>query len=73
MKSTDTLTTIFRHHLWANVSLFERCADLTAEQLDATRHVRLDPGHARTHCPGRITCTVSAPGNGSSAPKTPRP
>ncbi|HNB53835.1 MAG TPA: DinB family protein, partial [Anaerolineales bacterium] len=36
MPSTDTLTTLFRHHLWANMSLFERCADLTPEQLDAT-------------------------------------
>jgi len=36
MNPTDTLTTIFSHHLWANLSLFERCADLTDEQLDAT-------------------------------------
>jgi uncharacterized damage-inducible protein DinB len=34
MKS-DTLTTLFRHHLWANLRLFERCAGLTNEQLDA--------------------------------------
>ena len=36
MTPTDTLTTLFRHHLWANLRLFERCADLTPEQLDAT-------------------------------------
>ena len=36
MKVDDTLTTLFSHHLWANLRLFERCAALTAEQLDAT-------------------------------------
>jgi len=36
MKPTDTLTTLFRHHLWANLRLLERCAELTSEQLDAT-------------------------------------
>jgi uncharacterized damage-inducible protein DinB len=36
MKPTDTLTTLFSHHLWANLRLFERCAELTDEQLDAT-------------------------------------
>jgi len=36
MKPTDTLTTLFRHHLWANLRLLERCAALTPEQLDAT-------------------------------------
>ena len=36
MKVDDTLTTLFSHHLWANLRLFEQCADLTAEQLDAT-------------------------------------
>ena len=36
MNPTDTLTTLFSHHLWANLSLFERCADLTDEQLDTT-------------------------------------
>ena len=36
MKSADTLTTLYSHHLWANLSLFERCASLTPEQLDAT-------------------------------------
>jgi len=35
MKPTDTLTTLFSHHLWANLRLFEQCADLTSEQLDA--------------------------------------
>lgn len=34
MKSTDTLTTLFSHHLWANLRLLERCAELTQEQLD---------------------------------------
>lgn len=32
----DTLTTLFRHHLWANLRLLERCARLSSEQLDAT-------------------------------------
>jgi uncharacterized damage-inducible protein DinB len=32
----DTLTTLFSHHLWANLCLFERCATLTPEQLEAT-------------------------------------
>ncbi len=36
MKLTDTLTTLFSHHLWANLRLLERCAELTREQLDAT-------------------------------------
>ena len=36
MKKPDTLTTLFRHHLWANQTLFEVCAGLTDEQLDAT-------------------------------------
>jgi uncharacterized damage-inducible protein DinB len=36
MKPTDTLTTLFSHNLWANVSMLERCAELTSEQLDAT-------------------------------------
>lgn len=34
MKPTDTLTTLFSHHLWANLRLLERCAALTPEQLD---------------------------------------
>lgn len=36
MQPADTLTTLFRHHLWANLRLFEHCAALTNEQLDAT-------------------------------------
>jgi uncharacterized damage-inducible protein DinB len=32
---SDPLVTIFRHNLWANLRLLERCADLTDEQLDA--------------------------------------
>ena len=36
MKPTDTLTTLFSHHLWANLRLLEQCAELTSEQLDAT-------------------------------------
>ena len=36
MLPTDTLTTLFSHNLWANLSLLERCAELTSEQLDAT-------------------------------------
>ncbi len=36
MKPTDTLTTLFSHHLWANLRLLEQCAELTNEQLNAT-------------------------------------
>ncbi len=36
MKTTDTLTTLFSHNLWANLRLLERCADLTSEQLAAS-------------------------------------
>ena len=36
MKPTDTVTTLFNHHLWANLRLLEQCAELTNEQLDAT-------------------------------------
>ena len=36
MKARDVLTTIYSHHLWANVRLLEQCADLNAEQLAAT-------------------------------------
>lgn len=36
MKPMDILTTLFNHHLWANLRLLERCAELTDEQLDAT-------------------------------------
>jgi len=35
MNPMDTLTTLFSHHLWANLSLLESCATLTPEQLDA--------------------------------------
>ena len=31
----DTLTTLFNHHLWANLRMLERCAALTPEQLEA--------------------------------------
>jgi uncharacterized damage-inducible protein DinB len=36
MKTADTLTTLFSHHLWANLRLLETCAVLTSEQLEAT-------------------------------------
>jgi len=36
MSSTDTLTTLFSHNLWANGHLLELCAALNDEQLDAT-------------------------------------
>ena len=36
MSSTDTLTTLFGHNLWANVRLFEVCTTLSDPQLDAT-------------------------------------
>lgn len=32
----DTLTTLFRHHLWANLRLLDACRTLTTEQLDAS-------------------------------------
>jgi len=32
----DTLETIFRHNLWANLRLFEECNKLTDEQLDTS-------------------------------------
>ncbi len=35
MKPSDTLTDLFSHNLWANLRLLERCAALSAEQLDA--------------------------------------
>jgi uncharacterized damage-inducible protein DinB len=35
MKPSDSLTTLFGHHLWANLRLLERCAELTGEQRDA--------------------------------------
>ena len=34
MKPTDTLTVLFRHNLWANLTLLERCAGLTSEQME---------------------------------------
>ncbi len=36
MIPADTLTTLFRHHLWANERLIDLCARLSDEQLDAT-------------------------------------
>ena len=36
MQLTDTLTTLFSHHRWANLRLLECCAVLTTAQLDAT-------------------------------------
>jgi uncharacterized damage-inducible protein DinB len=35
MNPDDTLTTLFRHNLWANLRLLERCAELTSEQMEA--------------------------------------
>jgi uncharacterized damage-inducible protein DinB len=32
----DALTTLFNHNLWANQQLFERCAELSDEQLSTT-------------------------------------
>lgn len=29
----STITTLFKHHLWANLQLFEQCATLSSEQL----------------------------------------
>ena len=36
MKPTDTLTTLFRHNLWANLHLLEICAGFTVDQRNAT-------------------------------------
>ena len=36
MKLIDTLTTMFRHNLWANIRILERCAELNIEQLNAS-------------------------------------
>lgn len=36
MATTDTLTTLYKHHLWANLLLLEGCAALTSDQLQAT-------------------------------------
>jgi uncharacterized damage-inducible protein DinB len=35
MNFGDTLNTLFKHHLWANLRLFEQCAGLNDEQLAA--------------------------------------
>ena len=35
MPQTDTLMTMFRHHLWANLELLAVCANLTDEQLNS--------------------------------------
>lgn len=32
---TDTLTTLFRHNLWANLRLIEQCSQLTSAQLES--------------------------------------
>lgn len=36
MTYTDTLTTLFSHHRWANLQLLEVCAGLSSDQLAAT-------------------------------------
>jgi uncharacterized damage-inducible protein DinB len=36
MYAEETLTTLYSHHLWANLRLLELCAELTDEQMDAT-------------------------------------
>lgn len=36
MNSLDTITIIFSHNLWANTVVFERCCELTDEQLNAS-------------------------------------
>jgi uncharacterized damage-inducible protein DinB len=36
VNNTDTLTTLFNHHLWANLRLLERCADLNSDQMAAS-------------------------------------
>jgi uncharacterized damage-inducible protein DinB len=36
MNPADTLTTLFRHNLWANMRILERCARLTDQQLATT-------------------------------------
>lgn len=36
MNHADTLTVLFQHNLWANLTLFERCLSLTEEELEAT-------------------------------------
>jgi len=36
MNFMDTITTIYSHHHWANIVIFERCCELTEEELDAS-------------------------------------
>lgn len=36
MKPTEPLTMLFQHNLWANLKMFQHCANLTNEQLEAT-------------------------------------
>ena len=36
MQTSDAITTLFSHNLWANSKLFALCATLNDEQLDAT-------------------------------------
>jgi uncharacterized damage-inducible protein DinB len=36
MQRTDTLTTLYKHHLWANLRLLEQCKQLSSEQMEAT-------------------------------------
>lgn len=36
MELDAPITTVFRHNLWANLRLLERCAALTPEQLDTS-------------------------------------
>lgn len=36
MNQTDSLTTLFRHNLWANEQMLQFCAKLTDAQLDTT-------------------------------------
>lgn len=36
MPPADTLTTLFSHHLWANLRLLEHCKTLTSDQLRAS-------------------------------------
>jgi uncharacterized damage-inducible protein DinB len=36
VNTTNTLTILFNHNLWANLRLLERCADLNSEQMAAS-------------------------------------
>lgn len=49
MQPADPLTTLFRHHLWANLRLLERCATLTSDQLEATSAGAFGSIHATLH------------------------